>query len=222
MLSIIEIEKIVKENNISLYETNFCFDEDIDIILKKQEILSLIQIAKENGVNSLFYAYDFVEKEEFEIYDDDLMDRFGEISSEIENAKNIYNEKMDTFDFSKPIALAVYLVLNGLQVGFLLRDPWDKELPCKEIFFDCCEVEIEKAFEKERDDDRKKTEKVKEEIVEFLKATDEWHNCTNQRLRKYYCQELVKEYNERYGVDLYPSSIDIELEVLWNHYKNNK
>lgn len=222
MILIDELVDIAKENDVRLYETNFCFDEDVDISLKEQNISALIQIAKDNNIKTLFYAYELLKKEYFEVCYDALIDKFGEVTAELERAKEEYNEKLCAFDFSRPTALVVYLVLDGVQVGVLFRDSWVEEVPSYETYFSYFELEMERAYEKEKEDRKKKEERVKEEIIEFLRSTDEWHICTNQRLRTDYCRKLVKKYNEKYGVELYCSSIDIELEILWAEYKNNK
>ena len=55
-----------------------------------------------------------------------------------------------------------------------------------------------------------------------LDESDDWKACTNQRLRRAYCKQLMENFEKEYGVEPSFFELETELEMRWNKYKANK
>lgn len=73
MLSPEEVASAFKSHNISVYETDYCFDIDYNVCLKSQNIQDIIKAAEENNVKSVFYSYLLMDKSKFLITDEDML-----------------------------------------------------------------------------------------------------------------------------------------------------
>ena len=65
MLSRDRIIEIFGKENISCYETEYCYDNDLDITLKSGDLHELIRIIRENNIKSVFYAFNIPNKNDF-------------------------------------------------------------------------------------------------------------------------------------------------------------
>lgn len=237
-----EIKSLFQVEGISIYETYFSFDKDLDVALKTENIQEFVQLVKENNIKSVFYAFKYANRDDFLIMDDDIPDIysyphahryshlldliFDEFQSCFKAKQDAFNKKITT-DFSKhPTLLSIYCLLNGVQVGFLQEDLWEFELPDKYLVIAELEEILEEIFEttvqQEQTKNASKRDEVMERIFEYINSSDDWHSCTNQRLRRNYCYRLAEQYGKEYDVQLDAYQIIDALEVKWNQYKANK
>lgn len=233
MLTSEQIVSAFRSIGASSYETRFCFDEDIDVALKSGDLQELTSLVLENGIKSVFYGYEYADPDEYLICDSDVA--FPDDDAEEQDAvyrdylrrfqeeKRKFNARVSLTDFTKPVVLSVYCILNGIQVGILQNDSWTEELPDKSEILARLEDELneqyEAAMERESAAIEKRHDEVVQKIKDYLDTTDEWHTCTNQRLRRNYCLGLIAQYEEQYGVRLSTYEISDALELKWNAYK---
>lgn len=243
MLTESKIESIFKAEGISVYKTNYTLDFDTDIIFESDDIGTFVQFVKENDVKSVFYALDEIEKDDFLITEYDMPDidemlSFRaypiEIEEQVSNAflshfklkQTEFNKKIDKKVLEGPAAVHIYCMFNGTSIGFLDVDEHKLNLPDKEEVLQEIKYVLENLVNDQMAQERKKKNQKADEMLQLacqhLDESDDWHSCTNQRLRRAYCKQLMERFEKEYGAE--PSLFDLqnELEIRWNQYKANK
>jgi len=236
MLTASQIQSIFKAEGISVYETYFSFDREVDVVLKSNEIQDFLHLVQENDIKSVFYAFGYVNPEDYLITDDDIPDFdaytngrelvYNAFIKEFRAEQYKFNSQISPFLSDKPKALCVYCLLSGVQIGILLENPWHLSLPDKSavllgldhLLDNMYTDALDKAYSKEE----AKRNAILDKIIAYLDTTDEWHTCTNQRLRRNYCYDLATKYEKEYGLRADPFRIIDALEIRWNQYKSNK
>ena len=217
---------------IEAFEANFCFDEEIDVCLKSNKLEDLLKIAKNNGINTIFFAFAYADEDDYLILDGDILDEdevevfpecYDEYVDRFRREMYSFNERIDREIFRQPEVLCVYLLMSGIQVGIVQNNELFNMLPEKQNVLEKIRndfaVECEKEYRKNLEKANELRKKVKEEILTQILKSDEWHQYTNQQLRRTYCQRLSDEYRQRYDVRVSTSEIYFELERIWNKYK---
>lgn len=235
MLALKQIQSAFQSIGASLYETYFTFDEEIDIVLKSENVQELVALAKENNLKSVFYSYQYANIDDYLVSEDELLDiddvGYEDYISNDAKERVRYkiaqvNHKVHRHNFSKPIALAIYCVLNGVQIGILQKDCWCCELPNKEVVLselkDMLDELNSAAIESKYAEQEARCKEILNLILEHFDNTDEWYSCTNQRLRRNYCLKIVNEYEEKYSIRVPICTVSDELEIKWNEYKASK
>lgn len=235
MLTASKIIETCSKSGLSAYKTCFCFDEEIDICLASGDIHELIEIARKNNVNTIFYAFEHCDESDYLITDNDLLEEdeyedFGELYASYLlrfKAEMIsFNAGIDRKKLAEPSSLCVYILMAGLQVGIVQNNLDFSMLPDKNIILDNlyeilesnCHNEEEKA--REREDHLRK--EAMQRLIEYIDTTDDWKECTNQQLRRAYCQRIADEYRLKNGIRIYPAELFLEIEKRWNKYKEEK
>lgn len=236
VLDVNKIMSFFNSHGLNLYETYFSFDREIDVELKTNDLDVLLQLINENCIKSVFYSFRYVDVESFLITEED--NPINNYNSDVkvliyEDYMRIFQSEQEKFNSkfpvdveSKPVSLCVYCLLNGSQVGVLFDDGWYLDLPDKDdvifklsvLLDDMCSnamYEIHASEEIQEND-------VFQRIINHLDATDEWHVCTNQRLRRNYCYELASKFEVECGYRVSVFKIIDALELRWNRYKLRK
>lgn len=231
-----QIRSALRAENISVYETHFCFDEDVDIVLKDDNIEDFIIFAKENQIRSVFYCFAYYDEDVFKIADDDAPSPneypYGwdlveaEFEKRFREEQRIFNRKIDSLNFKRPFALSVFCIFNGVQVGIFQKESWIDEIPEKEECLtslkEVCDALYEQALAREHAKEQADKAEVMALVMAHLDSTDDWHACTNQRLRRSYCDDLIDQYETSHGVTLSHYEVGNALEIRWNQYKASK
>jgi len=238
MLSAKEIINKFMTVGIAAYETQYNFDSDVDIRLKSDDLDELVEIADKNGIKTAFYSYLVAEENDYMIVDDDKLDidacndiglSYDRYSDLFENEQGAFNRRIDRSVFKQPFLVCVYILLGATQVGILQQDGSILNVPNKQDVLEEIINKLEEEHLKEhlahKQYDEIIKKKAKEELIAYIDSTDEWHDCTNQRLRRKYCQTIIDRYtleNNLHNNVIYSSEIFDELELRWNKYKKLK
>lgn len=236
MLTREELLSVLQNNNIGLFETNYCLDNELDIVLKTEDINVLIKLMKENAIHSAFYSFEYLDEDDYLITNDDFYELssysdFGEEiferwKDDILEAKNKFNQKIDRKLFYGAISLNCFCIFSGLQVGICQKENWEERLPSKSEFLVDLFLEFEEkllqekrqAFEEKQENDENNLKK----IIDYIEATDEWHSRTNKRLRQLYCAELIEKFEKEYGIKVSYYSLYDEFQLIWMRYKQER
>jgi len=231
MLKENEIYTIFNANNINAYETKTALDEDVDIVLKTDNVDDFIDFLQKNDVNTVFFNYVYEDKECYYIEDEDMDTEVPYIDTPIyddykktfSEEKSKFNKRISHCDFSKPTYLSIYCIFNGLQVGMIQQDLWINKVPDKFDFLINLSLEFDKKYqvwkEKLEEDNNIKYEEAFNKLKKHIDFSEDWYICTNQQLRRSYCYELIEQYEKEYGVRLFDFEVRDYLEKKWNERK---
>lgn len=235
MINRSELVVLLSSEGFSAYETERCFDVDLDIRLKTQHISELINIAKENNVKSVFFSFEYADADEYFIYQDDILDEedyldeteaYFSYKSYFQAESLVWNEQLSHIDFTEPVALYIYCIVSGIEVGIVQENPWTDNLQPKYLKLTELQTFLENAIDEisvsHQESEKAKLELALQEIFNHLETTSEWHIYTNQQLRRRYCHKLAQEYSEQHNVRIHPYLIEQELELKWREYKATK
>jgi len=214
MLTAAQIQSTFKSEGISVYETYFSFDRDVDVVLKSTEMHDLLHLAQENGIKSVFYSFKHVNPNDYLITDDDIPD----FDASTNGKELVYNAFIGEFR-------AEQHKFNS-KLSILFEDPWHLSLPDKSgvlsTLDDLLDTMYTDALSEVYLKKEAKRNSILDKVIAYLDTTDEWCNCTNQRLRRNYCYDLATKYEKEYGLRPDPFKIIDALEIRWNQYKSNK
>ena len=229
------LEEIEKEN---LYA--FKVDTDLDKFnfLKSESIYDLFKFAKVNHINSIFYEYMYYDKEKY-IFDleEVKLDLDEDIFKIIKKDLINHNKKIDTLNFLMPMSVAIYVMYQGEKIGIMQVNLWLEEyddiLEADEkldmIMDNYSDILLEK-----KEKEVKKLDNLKVEFENFLLNDEEFLECTNQNMRKYYMKSVFNKVEaekykpafmtiNRFGDRLLDnSSLFMCIEAAWRKYKNKK
>jgi hypothetical protein len=220
-----------------IYEANTEIDETSALHLKNLD--ELIQFAQKQGVNSLFYCYQYLDAESL-IIDDDVTSKLGfdeDTLSVLGDRIEHYNYKVYGLDFTQPISLHVYCVCQGFVYFSYDLDYWFIEqgfdLP-ENIALQLANEsagEIEDLTKETETERAKKRERLRDQILN----DPAFQKCTNSQLRRAYSDKLFSN-NEEYSYlffkksngmySSYRETYDITphlfIEEIWRDYKAKK
>lgn len=230
--------EVLKKENLYAFKTLSDFDYKKYILLESESIEELIQFAKLNNINSVFYDYVYYNEDNYKF---DL----EEVELCVDNSifklikKDIvaHNKKIDKIDFSKPKIATMYTVHQGQKIGILILDSWieeleDEILETEEQLENFIEKYEDVLFEKQQKE-QEKLDKLKIEFEDFLLADDEFLSCTNQNMRTHYMNSIIdKDKTKKYmkafkktniiGRDVIDrNSLWVHIETVWRKYKSN-
>jgi len=237
MLCVKDIKSMFQAVGISTHETVYNFDSEVDIRLKSDDIEELVDIAVENDVKTAFYSYLYADADDYLIVNEDMLDQevcedkgldYDRYCTLFNDAKLKFNSIIDQSIFGLPFMLCVYCLIGNIQVGIIQSDERILDLPDKEVATDGIieklKTEKHEALSKKRENDAALRLKMKNDLVSYLDRTDEWYDCTNQRLRRNYCQALIERYKEEHDLkdfNFYWTDLVDEMEIRWNKYKRS-
>ena len=235
MLSKEKIVSIFKKENVSIYQTDYCYDKNLDIVLYSQDIDELLSIVKENNIKSVFYSFKMVDKSDYIISSDDklLMDDYKYINEDVyREYERIFQVRMENWNnqfkklsFSKPVAVHIFCFLNGCEIGIIQTNSWNDNLSDK--YSELSELEglletlVKNQLSKENEEEESRRQEALHDIFSLWKESDEWHRYTNQTLRKKYCADLAREYSMRYNIQITSNDIYSDFEMMWLQYKDS-
>lgn len=168
------------------------------IVLDTSDLQVFLNYVKQNSLNTVLYYYGYMDNDKYDIYgavrkkDYDLMNIAREDISEYEN-------KMSSIDINRPAYLIAYCLHNGIAILIKLYAPWMRTLVPAYDFLDGLErkyVEKLDAIKSQREDNK---DFIREQLREELLVNDEFHLCTNQKLRYDFMRRfLIKKENNKY------------------------
>lgn len=191
-----EFRKMIHEEG--LFAIKCCNVPTNKIVLDTYDLQELLDYVKQNGLNSIFYYYGYIDTEKYDIYqaarkkDRDLVNIAKEDISEYEN-------RIASIDLDRRAYLVAYCLHNGIAILIKLYAPWMRTLVPAYDFLDGLErkyVEKLDAIKSQREDNK---DFIREQLREELLVNDEFHLCTNQKLRYDFMRRfLIKKENNKY------------------------
>ncbi|MCW3491535.1 hypothetical protein [Dethiobacter alkaliphilus] len=197
-----ENELITKLQKSSMYCISFSDRAYLDVVLKEANIEKLVEFAAKIKEGVIFYKYGCYDIEDYLIPDSWVDDYPKNFVKKV----NAHNRYLQSLEFDRPYYLVVFLIYNGLKIGFRDTNDWlvnenvfDAEEMIEELKAEYSE-EIEKARE-EKNKEAEKAEKEKNkqseimlgELREFILSDVEFHYCKNQFARYEYIRNLYEE-----------------------------
>jgi len=227
-----ELLKRLEEEGLYAFNAMITVKDIEEGSIKFDEFDEFMNFIKLNDIKNIFYFYIYLEKEDFLIND--------ELQSEIENdiykliKKDIkqHNEKIESFDFTRPESLYVFCIYNTKLVWVTLDDFWDEDnnLMKAEEMIDYLQENYEDILEQKELERQTKSKLLKDELKKYMFNDENFKICTNKDLRKNYAQMLIK--NKKLAKYLkaftngdsrrFPTpAVVMFVEVAWAEYKNS-
>lgn len=227
----------LKKENLYAFKTLSDFDYKKYILLESESIEELIQFAKLNNINSVFYDYVYYNEDNYKF---DL----EEVELCVDNSifklikKDIvaHNKKIDKIDFSIPKGAIIYAIYQSQKVGILILNSWledDEEILETEYQLEYLLEKYEDVLFEKQQKEQEKLDKLKKEFEDFLLADKEFLSCTNQNMRTHYMNAIIDKDNtkkymkafkktNRVGSDVIDrNSLWVHIETVWRKYKSN-
>lgn len=199
-------------------------------VIKFDEFEEFMRFIKLNNIKNIFYFYIYLNKEDFLISDELQLGIESDIYKLIKQDIEEYNEKIESFDFTRPERLLVFCLYNDKLVWVVLQDFWDEEnnLMKAEEMVDYFQENYEYILEQKEIEREEKLELLKDELREYMLNDDNFKICTNRELRRNYGRTLEKNKKMRkyleafsdYGNHLASQTFLMFIEVVWAEYKN--
>lgn len=206
MISENELVKILKDNGITPLK---CIDalNERAVVLADNNINALISYAKDNNVKYIFYEYSYEEKEDYIIDKDYIMtqfpDSFNEFYKIASNDISKHNKNVNEIDFEQPYLMEAFCIHQGAYVLTRQHVDWVENLLDAENMV----RELRLKYNKQVDELRLKTETenekhnelIREELRDKILSDEAFSRCTNQKMRRYYIEDLLKRTeNKKY------------------------
>lgn len=116
----------LQQENLYSFEVDMSLDIiDKTILLKSNNLDELINFAKLNDINSVFYGYYNSSKESYLIDEEEVREDIDEdIFNLMEEDIKKHNERVEDEDFSVPILLYVFVIYQNIKIGLEFYDNW--------------------------------------------------------------------------------------------------
>lgn len=232
-----DLKKLMMEHNINCFEVHSVTVELQALSVQLNDgIEELLKFAKLNNINSIFYTYFYYDKDKFLIdldYKEMVEGLYGKtILKSIEKDIDEYNKKVESFDFSKPFALDIFVIYQSRNIYIMDVDLWASEsgiLDAEEKIEELLESKNELVNEK-IEKDKHKTNKLMSEFKDYVFNDEEFRVCTNFNLRRQYMRtvfdkEEAKKYKKLFSRGgALNDNIDLShffdfIEMVWKEYK---
>jgi len=210
MISENELVNILKDNGIiplkCIYES-----KEKTVVLDDKDINTLISYAKDNNIQYIFYEYRCLEKEDYIIDKDYIMteipDNFDEFYKIASHDIIKHNKKVNAIDFKQPYLLEAFCIHQGSYVLTSQHVVWIENLLDAESVVKELRLKYNKQLEelrlKTEMEEEKRKELLKEELKDIILSDDAFSRCTNQKMRRYYVDELLKKTENKKFLDLF-------------------
>lgn len=216
--------KYIENQNLNTYETNI--SEVVfksSIFLKEDNLDELIKLSKENDVKNIFFYYEYDSLENYLITEEMLENYDNELINPLKNNIDSYNKEISKLDFTIPLYLTAYVIIQGNFVSILKQNDWVEELELLEgkeklesLIYENKKI-LDEYFSRKNEKNLEKFKMIRDIIIndpEFKKAT-------NQKLRLEYASlfpKKNKEYNDLYNKNRH-TFVNF-IEKIWKEYKN--
>ena len=195
-----EICKIIQDAHLRAFKTDDTPHNAI--ILSSTDISSLIDYANYNKINSIFYNYVYIEKEDYDpqafsdLNDNDLLK-----IAKTDIAR--YKRQVGEFDFNKPLQLNVYCIYNGFAIMMCFNEKaYNYLVPVCE-YIDMLKQNYAEQLCIIREERQKQQineiENLRNELSSIILSDPQFKTYTNQRMRRTYIREFLnKPENKRF------------------------
>ena len=226
-----ELLELFEKENIKAIKAMTDLDYKKFVLLQSESVEELIEFAKDNSINTIFYEYIYYHEGDYKFDLEEVkLDVDRDIFKIIKKDIISHNKKVENLDFSKARVFNTYLIYQGQKIGILVYDSWIKELDYEILK---TEDQLEKIMEKYEDKlfeivqkERAILDKIKIEFEDILINDEEFLCCTNQKMRSYYMNNIIdnkkyKEYTSLFmrGMYIDRNSLWVFIESVWKKYK---
>lgn len=168
------------------------------VTLEGSDLKIIIDYAKDNKIDYLFYSYNYANKDYY-LIDYSKLEKDGDFLRLASNDIETHNDIINSIDFKQPAILDVFCLHNGVIINICNYALWLDGLISSEE----CIAKLKEKYGTELDDIKEKRNEEREEILEELKPillnNEEFALCTNQNLRREFMRKfLARKENERF------------------------
>lgn len=234
-----QLKEITIKNDINVFEVDNEIEELKKIGLSLgDDIEKLITFTNVNNIKSIFYTYSFYNEYEYLIDEEDeeaISQEYGnDILEVIKKDILNHNKIINSFDFTRPMELYVFVIYQGRYVSISIADYWEYDLDLvssREKIYELVSNNMNLLQEK-IEKEKKEFEDLRNEFKEYILNDSKFENCTNHGLRREYMRtvfdnEDTKKYRPlftRSGGILH-DTLDIGrfldfLEMVWKEFKS--
>ncbi len=166
------------------------------IQLTTSDIQVFIKIAKDSNVKTVFYSYDYVNKD---IYNIDRVRHDNDLSKVASDEIVEYMKNINTHDFDQPAILELFFMNYGTIISMKIIDHWVEELTPANKFIDFLEMKYSEKLTEVKSDRYEQKDALLEELKTLLLNDSEFIYCTNRDLRRDFMRKfLIKPDNRKY------------------------
>ena len=198
------VEELIKsiENSGLLHKKVDYSSEECVIQLADPNLQTLLDFAKMFDRKMVFYQYFYLSKDDF-IFTNTETDRRGnELFRPVQKYLLEHNKRMESTDFSKPLALTVFCLFEGHSVGITITDPIMAELTAysKDNIKDKLQDIADDSYKKKEAERIEENRVLREELSEKILKDPEFSKMKNATLREKYLDDLLdKPENAKYA-----------------------
>lgn len=216
--------KYIEKQNLNSYETNI--SEVVfknSIFLKENNLDELIKLSKENDVKNIFFYYEYDSVENYLITEEMIENYDNELINPLKNNIDSYNKEINKLDFTIPLYLTAYVIIQGSFVSIIKQNDWIEELELLEgkEKLESLIYENENILEEYISQKNEKNLERFKTIRNIIINDPEFKKATNHKLRFEYASLFPKK-NKEFS-DLYNKNRHFFInfiEKIWKEYKN--
>lgn len=166
--------------------------------LDSSDLQSIIDYAKANDIDYLFYSYSYASRD-FYLVDESKLVGESDLAQIADEDISLHNEKVNMNDFEQPALLDVFCLHNGFAIYISNSIQWVNDL----VSAKKCIEQLKEKYYNELNEIAEKRSSEREILLEELKPIllndAEFALCTNQNLRREFIKKfLLRQENERY------------------------
>lgn len=195
--------------------------------LKSNSIDELLEIGKDSGSKRVYFGYMTYDPSRFKLkYNPDTFSEKG--CEKIE----LYNSHVETFDFTKPYKITVFIEIDSILLGIRIIDDWIqmKDLSDPDTILKAIEEEDEDNYHREFFDEQRKNRVSNkdnlEELLEIILSDPEFANKKNQQIRYWYFMEVMERNHMKKYIELlipygapHIGNVKMFMDNAWRIYK---
>lgn len=168
------------------------------VALENADLQQIINYAKDNKIDYLFYSYNFANKDYY-LINYSKLERDSDFLQIAYEDIELHNNTINSIDFEQPAVLDVFCLHNGIAIYIKNCAMWlDVLTPSEE-----CIVKLKEKFETDLNNIKERRNNEREQLLEELKPIllddTDFALCTNQNLRREFMRKfLSRKENERF------------------------
>lgn len=221
----------LKEIGCKLFEANVSSYELKDSSIVFNDIQEYITFIKYNDIKSIFYNYQYYEKEEY-IINGHEVDEY--IIKSVSKAIKERNSLINSLDFiNTPRKLCVYALYQGKYVSYYFYNNWLEEMDIEKSssFVEKLEYQYSEVLEKRRKEHCGEVLSLKNELKEIILNDFTFTICRSKELRTNYADNIRRDRKYKkyeccfaggYKKGIYKTDFDFFIELTWAEYKKLK
>ncbi|SDH03752.1 hypothetical protein [Desulfosporosinus hippei] len=225
-----ELLELLKNEGFYSYRVHTT-ETEITHTLQLTSMEDLLDFSCKHKIDTMFYSYNLIDKDVLSITDETTSQlKLGEDELLILQEKfDEYNDRLSEVDYSKPVALNVYCIYQGVIFFIQEEDYWFLEQGFGMPETVCIELATENFEDilKEKEKRKQNINEGRKDLRQQILNDEEFHRCTNQELRRQFANKMFRSnsvkqqlfYSEKEG--LYDISINSFVEDIWREYKSS-